>query len=66
MQALDDTGLPKSQSVHTLLLGGIFLGGVKVLSRCRMTFNATAGVQFELAIRSQDINVSQIVLAAIA
>ncbi|KAI8149508.1 adaptin N terminal region-domain-containing protein [Fennellomyces sp. T-0311] len=66
MQALEDSGLPKNNAAHILLLAGTFLGGDKVLARCRMTFSNAAGVAFELAVRSADINVSQIVLSAIA
>ena len=68
MQAVEDTGVPKSNTVHTLLLAGTFLGGVKILARCRMTFDTTSGVAFELAVRNQqnDDQISQIVLSAIA
>ncbi|CAO3626491.1 unnamed protein product [Cunninghamella echinulata] len=66
MQALEDSALPKSASVHTLLLAGTFLGDVKVLARCRMTFNNTTGVAFELAVRSQEEFTTQMVLSAIA
>lgn len=66
MQALEGTETPKNNSVHTLLLSGSFLDGSKVLARCRMTFNANSGVAFELAVRSEDENVSQIVLLAIS
>ncbi|ORX53206.1 Coatomer, gamma subunit [Hesseltinella vesiculosa] len=66
MQALEDSALPKNANVHTLLLSGIFLGGAKVLARCRMTFNNSTGVAFELAVRSEDEFTSQMVLSAIA
>jgi coatomer protein complex subunit gamma len=66
MQPLDDTATPRNPNVHTLLLAGTFLTGEMVLARCRMTFNASSGVAFEMAIRSQDTVVSQIVLSAIA
>ncbi|GAB5592979.1 coatomer subunit gamma [Umbelopsis nana] len=66
MQALEDSALPKSNTVHTLILSGMFIGGVKVLARSRMTFSPATGVAFELAVRSEDENVSQIVLGAIA
>lgn len=66
MQALEGTETPKNNSVHTLLLSGTFLDGSKVLARCRMTFNANSGVAFELSVRSEDENVSQIVLLAIS
>ena len=66
MEPLEDSALPKSNAAHILLLAGTFVGGSKVLTRCRMTFSSAAGVAFELAVRSDDINVSQIVLSAIA
>ncbi|KAI9318020.1 adaptin N terminal region-domain-containing protein [Dichotomocladium elegans] len=67
MQALEDSALPKSNTVHTLVLAGMFLGGIKVLARCRMTFDAVNGVAFELAIRNQadDDQVSNLILGAI-
>ncbi|KAI9312096.1 adaptin N terminal region-domain-containing protein [Dichotomocladium elegans] len=65
MQALEDSALPKSNSLHTLLLSGTFLGGSKVLARCRMTFANATGVAVELAVRSQDSVISEIVLSAI-
>lgn len=66
MQALESSESPKNNSVHILLLSGTFLDGTQVLARCKMTFNQNTGVAFELSIRSQDINVSQIVLLAIS
>ncbi|KAI9008863.1 adaptin N terminal region-domain-containing protein [Phycomyces nitens] len=66
MQAMDDTALPQSAKTHVLILAGTFLGGAKVVARCRMTFNSTTGVAFELTVRSQDPEVAQIVLSAIA
>lgn len=66
MQALEGTESVKNNNVHSLLLSGTFLDGSKVLAKCRMTFNTTTGVAFELAVRSQDENVSQIVLLAIS
>ncbi|KAI8059812.1 adaptin N terminal region-domain-containing protein [Thamnidium elegans] len=66
MQPLDDTSLPRNPNVHTLIMAGTFLTGEKVLARCRMTFNSTSGVAFELSVRSEDPTISQIVLSAIA
>lgn len=66
MQPLEGTEAPKNNSVHTLLLSGTFLDGSRVLARCRMTFSTSTGVAFELAVRSEDLNVSQIVLLAIS
>ncbi|KAG2201092.1 hypothetical protein INT47_010844 [Mucor saturninus] len=66
MQALEGSESVKNNNVHTLLLSGTFLDGSPVLAKCRMTFNTSTGVAFELAVRSQDENVSQIVLLAIS
>ncbi|KAG1221365.1 hypothetical protein G6F35_006041 [Rhizopus arrhizus] len=66
MQPLEGTESPKNNSVHTLLLSGTFLDGSKVLAKCRMTFNTSSGVAFELAVRSEDVNVSQIIILAIS
>ncbi|CEP19374.1 hypothetical protein [Parasitella parasitica] len=66
MQPLDDTSLPRNPNIHTLIMAGTFLTGEKVLARCRMTFNSSSGVAFEMAVRSQDATISQIVLSAIA
>ncbi|OZJ04153.1 hypothetical protein BZG36_03121 [Bifiguratus adelaidae] len=66
MQAIDDTAQPKSQTMHTLLASGMFLGGYKVISRCRMMFNQADGLAFELTVRSQDANMSAAVMNAIA
>ncbi|KAI8977606.1 adaptin N terminal region-domain-containing protein [Mycotypha africana] len=66
MQPLDDSDKPKNNNLHTLYLSGTFLDGSKVLCKCRMTFNASAGVAFELAVRSENMDVSQIVLLAIS
>ncbi|OBZ91477.1 Coatomer subunit gamma-2 [Choanephora cucurbitarum] len=66
MQPLNDTALPRNPNVHTLLMAGTFLTGEKILARCRMTFNSSSGVAFEMSVRSEDATVSQIVLSAIA
>ncbi|RUP50466.1 coatomer subunit gamma [Jimgerdemannia flammicorona] len=66
MHAVEDTATPKSNTVHTLLVSGTCLGGVSVLGRSRMTFSATSGVAFELAVRSGNRSVSQVVIGAIA
>ena len=45
-------------TTHTLLISGIFSGGIPVLSRCRMAFAASSGVTMEVTVRSSDANVS--------
>lgn len=66
MQPLNDTALPRNPNVHTLLMAGTFLTGEKILARCRMTFNSSSGVAFEMSVRSEDVAISQVVLSAIA
>lgn len=45
-------------TTHTLLISGIFSGGIPVLSRCRMAFAASSGVTLEVRVRSSDGSVS--------
>jgi coatomer protein complex subunit gamma len=44
-------------TTHTLLISGIFSGGIPVLSRCRMAFSSSSGVTLEVTVRSSDANV---------
>ncbi|KAI7862746.1 adaptin N terminal region-domain-containing protein [Spinellus fusiger] len=66
MQATEESALPQSTKTHVLVLGGTFLGGAKVVARCRMTFSSATGVAFELCIRSEQLEIAQTVLSAIA
>ncbi|KAI7902633.1 adaptin N terminal region-domain-containing protein [Cokeromyces recurvatus] len=66
LQPLEDSSLPRNPNVHTLIMSGTFLTGEKILVRCRMTFNSSTGVAFEMAVRSEDPVISQIVLSTIA
>jgi coatomer protein complex subunit gamma len=66
MQALEGTENPKNNNLHVLLLSGTFLDGTKISCKCRMTFNASNGVAFELTISSENEYVSQFVLVAIS
>ncbi|CAG8752862.1 3608_t:CDS:2, partial [Dentiscutata heterogama] len=65
MSAVENTGTPQSSSVHTLLLSGIFLGGVEVLAKSRMTFSPSSGVTMELSVRSSSQETSRIVISAV-
>ncbi|KAG9290005.1 hypothetical protein G9A89_010311 [Geosiphon pyriformis] len=66
MSAVENSGAPQSTSVHTLLLSGMFLGGVKLLAKSRMTYAPSNGVTMELSIRSQNLEISRFVVGAIA
>lgn len=66
MQALENTGNVQGSNVHTMILSGIFIGGVRVLARCRMTYDSSTGVTLQLGIRSANAEVSQVMIGAIA
>ncbi|KAF9172618.1 coatomer subunit gamma [Mortierella sp. AD011] len=66
MQALENSGTVQGSNVHTMILSGIFIGGTQVLARCRMTYDSATGVTLQLAIRSTNGEVSQILIGAIA
>ncbi|CAG8496755.1 5008_t:CDS:10 [Ambispora leptoticha] len=66
MSDVENTGTPQSTSLHTLLLSGTFLGGIKLLAKSRMTYAPSSGVTMELTVRSQDIEISRFVIGAIA
>eukprot|EP00053_Salpingoeca_punica_P013887 m.126017 g.126017 ORF g.126017 m.126017 type:complete len:874 (-) comp16328_c0_seq3:294-2915(-) len=51
------------RSSHTLLLGGVFVGGHEVLARARLAFDQ--GVNLQLTVRSADENTCDVVLAAV-
>lgn len=66
MQPLEGTEDPKNNNLHVLLLSGTFIDGTKIACKCRMTFNASNGVTFQVIVASQDDYVSQFVLVAIS
>jgi coatomer protein complex subunit gamma len=65
MSPVENSGTPTSSSVHTLMLSGTFLGGIKVLARNRMTFAPSSGVTMELSVRSSSEEISRIVIGAV-
>ncbi|KAG0045986.1 coatomer subunit gamma [Gryganskiella cystojenkinii] len=66
MQALENSGTVQGSNVHTMVLSGIFIGGIRVLARCRMTYDSATGVTLQLAIRSASEEVSLVMIGAIA
>ncbi|GBC03868.1 hypothetical protein RclHR1_05380005 [Rhizophagus clarus] len=65
MSPVENSGTPTSSSVHTLMLSGTFLGGIKVLARNRMTYAPSTGVTMELSVRSSSEEISRIVIGAV-
>jgi len=66
MRPLEGTEDPKNNNLHVLLLSGTFIDGTKISCQCKMTFDASNGVAFQVKISSQDEYVSQFVLVAIS
>jgi coatomer protein complex subunit gamma len=66
MQAHESSEHVKDKSMsHTLFLAGLFLGGHKVLVRCRMAVDPGNGVSTEVTARSADGDISMMVANAI-
>lgn len=67
MEPLGGSEIPTSPSVHTLNLSGLVCGGGgKVLARCRMTYQAGAGVTLELTVRAEKEPAVRLIIGAIA
>ncbi|RHY29103.1 hypothetical protein DYB32_005431 [Aphanomyces invadans] len=63
MHACDNTSVPAPQAkAHILLLSGVFVGGVKVLVKCKLSLEDKGGqMLLQMAVRSEDAVVSQTV-----
>ncbi|KAJ1724732.1 coatomer subunit gamma [Coemansia erecta] len=57
---------PKSKAAHQAVFTGRWLGRTRAVARTRMTYQKGAGVTMELAVRSEDRNISELVVSAIA
>ncbi|KAI9506836.1 coatomer subunit gamma [Coemansia spiralis] len=66
MSPLDGALKPKSKAAHQAVFTGKWMGRVKTVARTRMTYQKGAGVTMELAVRSEDQGVSELMVAAIA
>lgn len=66
MHALENTGTPTNRTYHQLLMAGTYLDGSRVLARAKMSFTAATGITMEMTIRGERLDVSRIVLGAIA
>ncbi|KAF0689922.1 Aste57867_18663 [Aphanomyces stellatus] len=61
MHACDNTSVPAAQAkAHILLLSGVFVGGVKVLVKCKLSIQDKE-MLLQMAVRSEDAVVSQTV-----
>lgn len=58
--------MAEGKSSHTLLLSGLFRGGVEVLVRTKLALAAEGGVAMQLTVRSQDATVSELMTTAVA
>jgi len=56
--------VPEGKSSHTLLLSGLFRGGVEVLVKAKLALSD--GVAMQLTVRSEDANVSELMTTAVA
>lgn len=66
MQICEDSASVKERATtHTLMLAGIFVGGIPVLVRCRMAADAS-GVTLEVAVRSKNMAVSEMIANSVA
>jgi len=56
--------VPEGKSAHTLLLSGVFRGGVEVLARAKLALSD--GVAMQLTVRSEDPAVAEVMTTVIA
>ena len=67
MQICDNTGNPaESARTHTVLLSGVFLGGVQVFSIVNLRTDSTKNVGMRLTVRSAEMAISQFVASSVA
>ncbi|XP_013792914.2 coatomer subunit gamma-2-like [Limulus polyphemus] len=58
--------VPEGKSAHTLFLAGVYRGGHDVLVRAKLALGASSeGVTMNLAVRSMDPNVSEVIASAV-
>ncbi len=63
----EGTGAVKAgTNKHQALLSGVFMGGIKVLARLRVTLEAETGVILNIAIRAEDKAVAELLMSVIA
>ncbi|TMW68846.1 hypothetical protein Poli38472_006314 [Pythium oligandrum] len=67
MQPCDNTAVPQPKAkAHILLLSGIFVGGIKVLVKSRISLDEqSGGMVLQMAVRSENEEVSQTIIDCI-
>lgn len=66
LQPLEGTDVPVSQSTHTLKLLGKSVNGGRVVANIRMAFSSKSGVTTKIVVRSEEVGVAGLVIAAVA
>lgn len=67
MQICENTGNPaESARTHTVLLAGVFLGGVQVFAIVNLRTDSAKNVGMRLTVRSAEIGISQFVASSVA
>ncbi len=56
--------VPEGKSSHTLLLAGVFRGGVEVLARAKLALSE-GSVTMQLTVRSEDPDVSELITSTV-
>jgi len=66
MQVCENTGSSGDSSRQTVLLSGVFLGGVQVFAIVNLRTESAKNVGMRLTVRSTDMQISQFVAASVA
>jgi len=67
MQICENTGTPaESARTHTVLLSGVFLGGVQVFAIVNLRTDSNKNVGMRLTVRSAEMGISQFVASSVA
>jgi len=61
----NSAGLKEGANTHTLLLSGVFLGGVQVFGKVQLRIDSPKAIGMRLSVRSTDMSVSTFVSASI-
>ena len=65
MEIVDKTGVIVNNNSHVLKLSGIVYGGIKLLASVRMVVELNVGVNVEISVKSDVLEISQLVADAL-